>query len=74
MSVISDPFDFQQLSVAERILLVERIWDSIATEESEIPVTPAQKEELDRRLEAFRQSPNEGSTWEEVKARLQAKK
>jgi putative addiction module component (TIGR02574 family) len=74
MSIASDPFDFQQLSVAERILLVERIWDSIAAEEPLLPLTSAQKEELDRRLEAYRQSPDRGSSWEEVRTRLRAKK
>jgi putative addiction module component (TIGR02574 family) len=73
MSIASDPFDFQQLSVAERILLVERIWDSIAAEEPLLPLTSAQKEELDRRLEAYRQSPDQGSSWEEVRTRLRAK-
>jgi putative addiction module component (TIGR02574 family) len=67
-------FDFAQLSVAERILVVEEIWDSIAAERASLPVTPAQKAELDRRLAAFNSSPKDGSTWNDVKARIQAKK
>jgi putative addiction module component (TIGR02574 family) len=73
---MSSPFqqsDFSQLSVAERIILVEQIWDSIAAEQAAIPLTPAQEAELDRRLEAHRKSPHEGASWEEVKARIQAK-
>jgi putative addiction module component (TIGR02574 family) len=66
--------DFGYLSIPERILIVEQIWDSIAAEQASLPLTDAQKSELDRRLDACRQSPNEGASWEEVKSRIQAKK
>lgn len=39
-----------QLSIAERIQLVEDIWDSIATAPEALPVTQAQRDELDRRV------------------------
>lgn len=39
-------------------------------EEGNLSIRPAQKEELDRRLETLRLSPQDGSTWEEVKAQL----
>jgi hypothetical protein len=42
-------------------------------EQAAVPLTPAQEAELDRRLEAHRQSPQEGASWEEVKARIQVK-
>jgi putative addiction module component (TIGR02574 family) len=73
--MISDfrSMDFSQLSVAERIILVEQIWDSIASEQAAIPLTPAQEAELDRRLEAYRKSPQEGDSWEDVKARIQGR-
>jgi putative addiction module component (TIGR02574 family) len=64
-------FSFDDLSVAERILIVEQIWDSIAAQPEEIEVTQAQRDELDRRLAAHRANPSEGLTWEEVKSRLQ---
>jgi putative addiction module component (TIGR02574 family) len=66
--------DVSQLSVAERIIVVEQIWDSIAAEQEKLALTPAQEAELDRRLESYRRSPTVGSSWEEVKARIQAKK
>jgi putative addiction module component (TIGR02574 family) len=72
LSPIESP-DFSQLSVAERIILVEQIWDSIAAEQATVPLTAAQEAELDRRLEVHRKSPHEGASWEEVKARIQAK-
>lgn len=66
------PSEVEALSVAERILLVEEIWNSIAEEQEAVEVTPAQREELDRRLEAHRAAPGEGTSWEEVKRRLDA--
>ncbi len=61
------------LSVADRMSLIEQIWDSIAAEQESLPLTQAQKDELDRRLAAYEADPTAGSTWEEVKARLQGK-
>jgi putative addiction module component (TIGR02574 family) len=59
-----------KLPVAERILLVEDIWDSIAAIPEAIPLTEAQREDLDRRLEAYHRNPDEGSPWEEIKERV----
>jgi putative addiction module component (TIGR02574 family) len=58
----------KKLSVAERIALVEEIWDSIAEENGYSELTDEQKRELDRRLEFFRVNPSQGKTWEEIKA------
>lgn len=62
-----------RLSVAERILLVEEIWDSIAAETEQVPLTDSQRQDLERRLAAHRANPTSGSTWEEVRARLRGK-
>ena len=59
--------DISELSISERIQLAEDLWDSILTTLDTIPLSEAQKQELDRRLELHRQNPNLGSTWEEVK-------
>ena len=58
----------KNLSIAERIRLVEEIWDSIAEENEAFELTDAQKRELDRRLESARSNPGQGRTWEEIKA------
>lgn len=58
----------KNLSIAERIRLVEEIWDTIAEESGAFELTDAQKQELDRRLEAARNRPGQGRTWEEIKA------
>jgi putative addiction module component (TIGR02574 family) len=59
-----------RLSIPERILLVEEIWDSIAETPEEVTLTEAQDAELDRRLAAYEADPQAGSTWEEVKTEL----
>ena len=59
-----------QLTIAERIQLAEDIWDSVAAFPEAIPLTDAQKEELDRRLQAYDKNPNEGISWDELKNRL----
>lgn len=73
MSPALKALGIDQLSVAQRILLVEEIWDSIAEVEEEIPLTEPQKEDLPRRLAAYEANPKAGSSWEEVKARLRGK-
>ena len=62
--------EISQLSVAERIQLAEDLWESILERQDELPLTDAQKQELDRRLENYQQDPTSGSTWQEVKQRL----
>jgi len=70
MSPTLHALGIDRMSVAERILLVEEIWDSIAAEAEEQPLAEAQKQDLQRRIAAYEANPKAGSTWEEVKARL----
>jgi putative addiction module component (TIGR02574 family) len=65
-----DPREILKLSVSERIQLVEEIRDSIAAHPESLPVTEAQKAELDRRLADYRANPGQGRTWEEVRDSL----
>lgn len=58
----------RKLSIADRILLVEEIWDTIAKENQAFELTDSQKEELDRRLASVKENPAQGRTWEEIKA------
>jgi putative addiction module component (TIGR02574 family) len=65
-----------QLSTAERLELVEELWDSIAAErESEpFPLNNAQRQELDRRVRELDEHPERARRWEEVRTRLWARK
>ena len=59
-----------QLPVPERIRIVEVIWDSIADSPEAVDLTEDQMAELDRRLAALEANPKEGSSWDEVRARI----
>jgi putative addiction module component (TIGR02574 family) len=41
-----------ELRLDERIKLVEDLWDSIAADQKALRLTPGQRAELDRRLDA----------------------
>ncbi len=64
--------EIRKLSVAQGLELVEAIWDSIAEDASpdNLPLTEAQREELDRRLADAEANPGQGESWEELKTRL----
>ena len=59
--------DILELSVAEKIQIVEDIWDSISKNPESLPLSDAEKRRLDERLETYRQTPNEGIEWETLK-------
>tara|TARA_R110002073_G_C9259522_1_gene563303 strand:+ start:86 stop:295 length:210 start_codon:yes stop_codon:yes gene_type:complete len=44
---------FKNLPISEKIQLVEDLWDSIASEQEAMILTPEQKSELDDRLNSF---------------------
>ena len=58
---------------AERVKLAQDLWDSVAQNPSEVPLTPEQREELDRRLESFEKDPKPGISWEALKRSLRGK-
>lgn len=66
-----DTHEIRRLSVAERLLLVEEIWDSIATDQAQVPVTPEMKAELARRVAEHRADPTNVIPWSTVKADLE---
>lgn len=65
--------EIQSLTVSERIILAEALWDSVVAEDAEIELTESQRKELDRRLEAFEIDRDIGSPWSSVKARILSK-
>jgi putative addiction module component (TIGR02574 family) len=63
--------EIARLTLAERIQLVEDLWDSIATEASqELPLTEEQVHELRRRAQAHQDHPDAAIPWEQVRAEL----
>lgn len=61
-----------ELSVAERIRLVQDIWDSIAEIPESTSLTDEQKFELDRRIAAIEKNPSVGESWGKVLSDLRS--
>jgi putative addiction module component (TIGR02574 family) len=62
------------LPVSERLQLIEDIWDSIASQPDDVPVTSEQRKELDKRLANFERDPSAGEKWDDVKSRVTRRK
>ena len=71
MGASAKSLGIDRLRLAERMLLVEEIWDSIAAEAETLEVPQFHKNERDRRIAARDAGPGSGSSWEDVKNRLQ---
>lgn len=57
----------------DRLRLIEEVWERLASAPEAATLTRAQEQDLQRRLDAYRDNPKAGSPWEEVKARLQSR-
>ncbi|HZX59502.1 MAG TPA: addiction module protein [Mucilaginibacter sp.] len=60
------------LSVAERILMIEKIWDSL--EHDDIEISAGHKQELDRRLDRYKKGETNFVSWSEIKSELDSYK
>ncbi len=65
--------DTLDLSIPERIQLVEDIWDTIAEGADAIELSDEEKRIIDDRLEAYHRNHNEGSAWADVIKRITSK-
>jgi putative addiction module component (TIGR02574 family) len=62
-----------RLSIDDRIALAHLLWDSAAREAEEAPLTPAWRQELERRLADSIARPEAVTPWEVVEARALAR-
>jgi putative addiction module component (TIGR02574 family) len=58
--------DIERLSRAERLDLIQELWDSLAPTPDEVPLTEAQRNELDRRLDEMDADNTLGIPWDQV--------
>ena len=58
-----------RLSPAERLALIAQLWDS--PDDDQVPLTPAQLTELDRRLATLTDDRVNSVTWATLKSELQ---
>jgi putative addiction module component (TIGR02574 family) len=70
-------FDYRRLSVDERLRLIGDIWDSIAEEANAdpgvLPLTDAQRAELDRRLAEHERDPGSAVPWDKALGRIESR-
>jgi len=59
-----------RLSTAEKLELVEELWDSIPEEDEAIGLTVEQRDDLDLRLAEADADPDGGAPWETVRDRI----
>jgi putative addiction module component (TIGR02574 family) len=65
--------NLRELPIDERIRLVEDLWDSIAADQATLPLSEEQREELDRRLDAYESDGYKGRLSTEVVADIRRK-
>ena len=61
--------ELERLTPPERLALISQLWDSL--EDRQLPLTVAQKAELDCRLATLDQDRREGITWAALTAELE---
>ncbi len=72
MDIAATLAEIQTLPVEDRLRIVDAIWDGIEDEGKSVVLTPALKQELDRRIAGYEANPDDVLSWEEVRASLQA--
>jgi putative addiction module component (TIGR02574 family) len=63
--------DIQALSADERLRLISVLWDSLVDAPDDVPVTDAQRRELDHRLDRYQRGVTQLHSWEDVRARIE---
>jgi len=58
-----------QLTPEQRLALIEALWDSL--EQNDLPVTPAQAAELDRRMATFEDDAAKAEPWDAARGRIE---
>ena len=61
-----------RLSPRERLDLIESLWESL--DEKDVPLTDAQRAELDRRIVGFDQNGAESVPWDQLRAELRQRR
>ncbi len=70
----SAPIVLANMPLADRLQLIEDLWDSIVAEPIDaLPLPDWHKTEVDRRLDALNAGSSTGASWEEVRRRITAR-
>lgn len=66
----SPAIDIRRMTAEERLRLIEDLWESFRAKPEDLPLSPAHRAELDRRLDEIDRGDTETIPWDEVKRRL----
>ena len=61
-----------RLSPHQRLALIEALWESL--DDKDLPVTEAQRTELDRRITGFEQEREQEISWDQLSAELRQRR
>jgi putative addiction module component (TIGR02574 family) len=65
--------ELRSLPVADRLRLIEDLWNSIADDPNSMPDSPEVIAELRSRKARFLEQPNSGIPWQQAKERIQSR-
>ncbi len=70
----SQPLDISGLSPEEQLRLIEQLWESLSRNPERLPLTEAQRQELDRRIAEAEADGGTGIPWDEVQRRIRERR
>ena len=65
--------EIKKLNLAEKLLLIEDVWDSIAQSNLELPMPEWQKQELDKRYQDYKAGNQKLYDWQSVHEEIRNK-
>lgn len=71
-SMVRPAFDIAHLTVAERLELLDALWDSLRSAPDAVPLSDAERQLIDERRADHRRDPGAAIPWETVRAELLA--
>lgn len=71
---VKDIPQIDKLSIPEKILLVEDLWDNIYSAEIDVPVPQSHMNELDKRLARHLSHPGELLSLDDLRKRIESRK
>ena len=71
---VKDLPEISNLTIPEKILLVEDLWDSISADEASIPVPESHKTELDARLKRYESAPGTLLSLDDLRTKIEKRK
>ena len=71
---VKDLPEISKLSIPEKILLVEDLWDNISADDASVPVSESHKAELDKRYKRFQSAPGTLLSLDDLRARVDKRK